>query len=118
MYLGCSEYTKTTRNHLVKCSGIEAAISGLYRCLGGHQQLEQDTHTWLDIVLNDKTLIKRPEEWEAIEKGWASYGRYVSVGTQSPERADGQRDMKRVAAQELKKEERQKRGEEGVKISN
>ena len=62
MCLGCSEYTKTTHNHIVKCSGIEAAISGLYGGLGGHQQLEQGTHTWLDIVSNDKTLIKRPEE--------------------------------------------------------
>ena len=27
--LGCSEYTKATRSHLIKCSGIEAAIMGL-----------------------------------------------------------------------------------------
>ena len=64
MCLGCSEYTKATRNHLVKCSGIEAAISGLNGGLGGHHQLEQGTHTCLDVVLNDKRYIKNVEVWE------------------------------------------------------
>ena len=104
MCLGCSEYTKATRNHLVKCSGIEAAISGLCGGLGGHQQLEQGSHTWLDIVLNDKALINKPEVWEAIRGGMGKLWGHVSVGTQESERADGQRDMKRVVAQELKKE--------------
>ena len=58
MCLGCSEYTKATRNHLVKCSEIEAAIMRLCRGLDGHHQLEQGTHTCLDVVLNDKRYIK------------------------------------------------------------
>ena len=58
MCLGCSEYTKATCNHLVKCSGIEAAIVGLCRDLDSHHQLEQGTHIYLDIVLNDKRHTK------------------------------------------------------------
>ena len=62
MCLGCSEYTKATRNHLVKCSGIEAATSGLYGDLGEHHQLERGTHTCLDIILNDEKYIKNVGE--------------------------------------------------------
>ena len=68
MCLECSEYTKATRSHLVRCSGIEAAMKKLCKRPKGHQQLEQGTHTWLDIVLNDKKYIKKPEEWEAIRE--------------------------------------------------
>ena len=42
--LGCSEYTKATRSHLVRCSGIEAAMKILCKRPEGHQQLEQGTH--------------------------------------------------------------------------
>ena len=101
MCLGCSEYTKATRNHLVKCSGIEVAISGLYRGLGGHHQLEQGTHTWLDFVLNDKDLIIRPEVWEAIRGGmgklWTTcLGRNLGVrkGVRSEGHEEGRRGVK------------------------
>ena len=85
MCLGCSEYTKATRSHLVKCSGVEAAIMGLCRGLGGHHQLEQGAHTCLDIVLNDKRYIKNVEVWEAIRGGmgkiWRTWlGRKTGVG--------------------------------------
>ena len=58
MCLGCSEHTKDTRNHLVKCSGIEAAIMGLCRGLDGHHQLERGAHICLDVVLNDERYIR------------------------------------------------------------
>ena len=48
MWLGCSEYTKATHNHLVRCSRIEVAIPGLCRGLAGHYQLGQDSRIWLD----------------------------------------------------------------------
>ena len=69
MCQGCSEYTKATRSHLVKCSGIEAAIKRLYGDLEEHRELEHGTHTWLDTALNDKEYIKKPEVWEAISIG-------------------------------------------------
>ena len=56
-------------SHLVKCSGIEAAIMGLCRGLDGHHQLERGTHTCLGVVLNDERYIKNVEEWEAIRGG-------------------------------------------------
>ena len=37
--------------------------------LEGRRQLEQVSHTWLDIVLNDKKYIKKPEMWEVIRGG-------------------------------------------------
>ena len=57
-YLGYSEYTKAIRSHLVRYSGIEAAVPGLYRGLAEHHRPEQGSYAWLGIVLNDKTLIK------------------------------------------------------------
>ena len=69
MCLGCSEYTKATRSHLVECSGIEAAISGLCTGMAGRHRLEQGPHTWLDVVLNDKKYIKKAGVWEAIRGG-------------------------------------------------
>ena len=69
MCLGCSEHTKATRNHLVKCSGIEAAIMGVCRGLDGHHQLERGSHTCLDVVLNDERYVRNVEVWEAIRGG-------------------------------------------------
>ena len=69
MCLGCSEYTKTTRSHLIRCSGIEVAISGLYKGLAEYHRPEQGSYTWLDVVLNDKALINKPEAREAIRGG-------------------------------------------------
>ena len=100
MCLGCSEYTKTTRSHLARYSGIEAAGSGLYRGLAEHHRPEQGSHTWLDIVLNDKTLIKKREVWEAIRGGMGALwktclgrnpvarkgGRFVGHGESSDQR--------------------------------
>ena len=66
---GVLRIIEATSNHLVKCSGIEAAIMRLCRGLNGYHQLEQGTHTCLDIVLNDKRYIKNLEEREEIRGG-------------------------------------------------
>ena len=36
MCQGCAAYTNDTRNHLVRCSGIEAKIKELCTGLGSH----------------------------------------------------------------------------------
>ena len=105
---------KPPGSHLIGCSGIGAVVSGLYRGLTEHHRPEQGSHTWLDIVLNDRALIKKPEVCEAIRGKWAGCGRCALGGTQSPERAVGLWDMKRVVAQDKKEEG----GEEGAKTSN
>ena len=102
-------------NHLVKCSGIETAISGLYGGLGGHYQLEQGTHTWLDIVLNVKTLIKRPEEWEAIREGMGKLWR-TCLG-RNPVTREGGWSAGHEESSGPRIEER-RGAEEGTKISN
>ena len=63
MCLGCSECTKAAHSHLIRGSRIEAAGSGLYRGAAEHHQPEQVFYTWLDIVLSDKNLTKKPEAW-------------------------------------------------------
>ena len=115
MCLGCSEYTKATRNHLVKYSGIEAAISGLYGGLEGHRQLEQGSHTWLDIVLDDKTLINKPEVWEAIREGMGKVWR-TCLG-RNPVTRKGGWSAGHEGSSGPRNEER-RRAEEGAKISN
>lgn len=95
MCLGCSEHTKAACSCLVKCSDIEAAISGLCRGLAGHQQLEQGSHTWLDIVLNDKKHIKKPEVRETIRGGMGKPWRTCLGQNPEPEKATGRRVMKR-----------------------
>lgn len=64
MCLECSEYTKATRNqkHLAKCSEIESALKELTRGLASYRYVERDLHIWLDVILNDKMGVKRPEE--------------------------------------------------------
>ena len=91
---------------------------GLCIGLDGHHQLEQGTHTCLDIVLNDKRYIKNVEVWEAIRGGmdkvWRTcLGRRPGVGKGI--RSWGHEES---SGPELKKEEGQKRGEEGAKVSN
>ena len=92
-------------NHLVKCSGIEAAIMGLCRGLDGHRQLERGTHTCLDVVLNDKRYIKNVEVWEAVRVGmgklWRTWLRR-KPGVRKGIRSGGHEES---VAQEMKKEE-------------
>ena len=69
MCQGCTGYTKATRSHVIRCSGVEAKIKELRTGLISHQELKQDSHTWLDVILNDIESIKKPEVWEAVREG-------------------------------------------------
>ena len=86
----------------------------MYRGLGGHHQLEQGIHTWLDIVLNDKTLIKRPEEWEAIREGMGKLWR-ICLGRNSGARKGGWSAGHEESSGPRNEERRG--AEEGAKIS-
>ena len=76
---------------------------GLCGSLGGHHQLERGTHTCLDVVLNDERYIKNVEVWEAVRVGMGKLWRTWLGGNRELERALGLEVMKRVVAQELKK---------------
>ena len=75
MCQGCTAYTKATRSHRIRCSGIEAKIKELCIGLVSHQELEQDPRTWLDVILNDIECIKKPEVWEAVREGMGTLWR-------------------------------------------
>lgn len=56
------------QEHLVKCSGIEAALKESARGPVGHHHTEQDPHIWLGIILNGKVDMKNPEVWKAVRE--------------------------------------------------
>lgn len=60
--------------HLVRCSGIQVEIKELHTGLVSHQELKQDSHTWLDVTLDDIGSVKKSEVWEALREGMGSYG--------------------------------------------
>ena len=64
---------------------MEAKIKELCTGLISHQELEQNPHTWLDVILNDIESIKKSEVWKAVREGmgtlWRRWlGRIPGVG--------------------------------------